>query len=403
MTTQLMRNSLCRLYKKAAQDAHAHPGLLLQRGLTEHDENNQTAKTTHIERVCQSTAGEFYKRTYKRWKQATANRNRFRRVFLKLETRLFIGLTGGGMLETGCAISHSHGMPYIPGSSVKGVVYAYARDRLGNGGADICTELFGSRPTKQRPEGLSGLISFHDAWWVPDSASHPLVQEVVTSHHPDYYGKDGIKPATDFDSPVPNAQVAVQGGFLFVFEGPLAWLELAEEMLIDALSVRGAGAKTRAGYGVFKKDDKRQRQEEAERQAQEEAERQALKEAKRQMEEEAERQRRERLSEGDRRIEDLQRALERYKTEGDEQRKKGIRERVVIPAANRLTKPENDPFDWASADEREAAAEALEGCYNEIGWHDPGRNRRQRERQENRRRADIERIRRADESSSGPA
>ena len=157
MTTQLMRNSnsnrLRRLYKKAAQDAHAHPGLLLQRGLTEHDEKT---KTDHIESVCRGTAGEFYKRTYKRWKQATADRKRFRRVFLKLETRLFIGLTGGGMLETGCAISHSHGMPYIPGSSVKGVVNAYAHDRLDKGGADICDELFGSRPTKQRPEGLSG-------------------------------------------------------------------------------------------------------------------------------------------------------------------------------------------------------------------------------------------------------
>ena len=131
-------DSLRPLYKKAAQDAHAQACLLLQRGLTEHDENDQKAKTDHIESVCQRTAGEFYKRTYKRWKQATANRNRFRRVFLKLETRLFIGLTGGGMLETGCAISHSHGMPYIPGSSVKGVVNAYARDRLGNGGADIC-------------------------------------------------------------------------------------------------------------------------------------------------------------------------------------------------------------------------------------------------------------------------
>ena len=250
MTTQLMRNRLCPLYE-AAQDAHAHPGLLLQRGLTKHEENDQTAKTKHIERVCQSTAGEFYKRTYKRWKQATANSDRFRHVFLKLETRLFIGLTGGGMLETGCAISHSHGMPYIPGSSVKGVVNAYARDRLGKGGADICDELFGA-PSEDQPSGLSGLITFHDAWWIPDSAHRPLVQEVVTSHHQEYYGKEGAKPATDFDSPVPNAQVAVRGDFLFVLEGPLAWLELAEEMLIDALSTHGIGAKTRAGYGLLR-------------------------------------------------------------------------------------------------------------------------------------------------------
>ena len=172
MATQLIRNSLCPLYE-AAQDAH--PDLLLQRGLIEHDENNQEAKTNHIiKSVCQSTAGEFYKRTYNRWKQATADINRFRRVFLKLETRLFIGLTGGGMLETGCAISHSHGMPYIPGSSIKGVVSAYVRERLGAGGNDICDELFGAPATEDQPAGLSGQITFHDAWWIPGSAHCPV-------------------------------------------------------------------------------------------------------------------------------------------------------------------------------------------------------------------------------------
>ena len=393
MATQLMRDKLHPLYEdEAAQDAHI--GLLLQRGLTKHDENGQTAKTEHIERVCQRTAGEFYKRTYNRWKQATADRNRFRHVSLKLETRLFIGLTGGGMLETGCAISRSHGMPYIPGSSVKGVVNAYARDRLGKGGADICAELFGAPATEQRPEGLSGLITFHDAWWIPDSAHRPLVQEVVTSHHQGYYGTEGAQPATDFDSPVPNAQVAVQGDFLFVLEGPLAWLELAEEMLIDALGTHGVGAKTRAGYGLFREEAEKRAQEEAERQAQEEAERQAQEEADERRREEAEHQRREGLSEGHRRIEDLKDQLERFKGAKDQQARNGIREQGVKPAANQLT---GDDFEWTDADEREAAAKALEECYNEIGWHDPKKNKKQK--QEKKRRDDIERIRQAD----GPA
>ena len=62
-------------------------------------------------------------------------------------------------------------------------------------------------------------------------------------------------PATDFDSPVPNAQVAVQGAFLFVIEGPREWLDFAEQMLVSALVTRGAGAKTRAGYGLFAAPD----------------------------------------------------------------------------------------------------------------------------------------------------
>ena len=248
MATRLMRERLRPLHKQAS---NAHPGLLLQRGLSEHDEADREnkAKTALIERVCNRAASDFYRRAYLRWRRVTDNAPRFRSVILKLETRLFIGLTGGGMLETGCAIGQAYGAPYIPGSGIKGVVSAHARARLASAanGPQICDELFG----KGDPGALSGLMTFHDAWWVPDSAERPLVREVVTTHHPEYYGNDGGTPATDFDSPVPNAQVAVQGEFLFVIEGPDDWLALAEEALITALSTQGAGAKTRAGYGLF--------------------------------------------------------------------------------------------------------------------------------------------------------
>ena len=293
MTTSLIRNNLRPLYE-AAQDAH--PGLLLQRGLPEHREGDNEAKTRHIARVCggrrdkeaegkgrgkgrgdgrshgrsaartegagKHDADGFYRRAYGRWKQATSDAMRFRSVVLKLETRLFIGLAGGGMLETGCAIGHSHGAPYIPGSSVKGVVNACARERLDaartEDGEAVCDELFGAPATEAPPAGLSGLITFHDAWWVPGSDDRPLAPEIVTTHHPDYYRHEGRSTGegkstapTDFDSPIPNAQVAVHGAFLFVIEGPPGWLVLAEQMLIAALSTRGAGAKTRTGYGLF--------------------------------------------------------------------------------------------------------------------------------------------------------
>ena len=248
MATPLMRERLRPLHEQASE---AHPGLLLQRGLREHDEADQEnqVKTALIERVCNRAVSDLYRRAYLRWRRITGSAPRFRSVILKLETRLFIGLTGGGMMETGCTIGHTYGAPYIPGSSIKGVVSTHVRKRLesAENGPQICDELFG----RGDPDALSGLLTFHDAWWVPDSAEHPLVREVVTTHHRDYYGNDGGTPATDFDSPVPNAQVAVQGEFLFVIEGPEDWLNLTEQMLIAALSTQGIGAKTRAGYGLF--------------------------------------------------------------------------------------------------------------------------------------------------------
>ena len=252
MSVQLVRTALHPLYKAAE---NVHLGLLLQRGLVEHDDRRKEAKTEHVECVVRSSnVRTFYRRAYDRWRNATADHGRFRTVELRLKTRLFIGLTGGGMLETGCLISHSYGTPYLTGSSVKGLVASHARERLGEKGRAFHDEIFGAAANDDddRPAAaLSGLITFHDAWWVPDSAERPLVQEVVTSHHPAYYGNDGATAATDFDSPVPNAQVAAHGAFLFVIGGPVAWLDLVRQMLISALTDRGAGARTRGGYGLF--------------------------------------------------------------------------------------------------------------------------------------------------------
>lgn len=254
MPTQLLRESLRTPYRNAD---NAHPGLLLQRGYEVYDcdtEAGRQAKSAFIRRVCSIQPDAFYHNAYQRWRTATGDRQRFRQVEMALESRLFIGLTGGGMLETGCAMSHTYGAPYIPGSSIKGIVRGHvAASPFAQQYPRAIAELFGldAETDEHFSQGLSGLVCFHDAWWVPDASNRPLVEEVVTTHHPDYYGKEGAVDASDFDSPIPNAQIAVQGHFLFVLEGPLGWMDLAEPMLIAALSNRGIGAKTRSGYGLF--------------------------------------------------------------------------------------------------------------------------------------------------------
>jgi CRISPR-associated protein Cmr6 len=155
MPTQLMRENLRLLYRQAN---HAHPGLLLQRGYADYDnetEAGRQAKTAHIRRICAVPADPFYHSAYQRWRTATADPLRFLQVTLALETRLFIGLTGGGMLETGCAISHSYGMPYLPGSSIKGVVRVHVRKSLfGEQNPKVIAELFGAEAklNKEKPE-----------------------------------------------------------------------------------------------------------------------------------------------------------------------------------------------------------------------------------------------------------
>ncbi|WP_374326920.1 type III-B CRISPR module RAMP protein Cmr6 [Azonexus sp.] len=244
--TQLARAALKPLYRAANS---AHPGLLLQRGWTDFvrtDAQNagSTGKTEHIERICRIPAPGFYERAYDRWLAATGKSTRFSRLIMNVEGRLLIGLSSGSSLETGCTVAHTHGMPMLPGSSIKGVVRAWAESNMPDWQSQF-NELFGTHE-------LSGLIAFHDAWWVPDSgaAGHknaPFVADIVTPHHPDYYAGKG--PATDLDSPVPNSLLGVRGSFLFVLEGDKGWRELAARMLARALAQRGIGAKTSAGYG----------------------------------------------------------------------------------------------------------------------------------------------------------
>ena len=250
------------LHGLLAQATFAHPGLLLQRGWTDFVKTNSDnigagGKTEHIRRICDIPTGDYYAHAFERWMNVTSDTKRFVSCAMKIEGHLLIGLTGGGALETGCSVSQTYGVPYLPGSSIKGAVRAWAEKNLAE--PDAQSYIFGTDADENNPSALSGEIAFHDAWWIPESGggSHknrPLVEDVLTPHHSEYYGSEGKTAATDLDSPVPNALIGVRGSFLFTLEGDARWLKLAQFMLQKALEENGIGAKTAAGYGYLKED-----------------------------------------------------------------------------------------------------------------------------------------------------
>lgn len=254
--TQLVRTALI---DSLRQTQSAHPGLLIQRGWTDFvktDAENvgKGGKSEHIARICGIQAPDQYRHAFDRWFTATYDATRFKHLAMKIEGRLLIGLTGGGALETGCAVSQTYGMPYLPGSSIKGAVRAWAEKNLAD--RDAKNYIFGAESDANAKEGVSGEVVFHDAWWIPDSGcaenkNKPFAEEVVTTHHDQYYGSEGKTPASDLDSPKPNAMIGVRGSFLFTLEGDENWLKLAVFMLQKTLSENGIGAKTSAGYGYL--------------------------------------------------------------------------------------------------------------------------------------------------------
>lgn len=121
-------------------------------------------------------------------------------------------------------------------------------------------------------EHTGGRVAFYDAVPAPEQAvERALEVDVMTPHHREYYESAGGKPPSDDQEPNPVTFLTVAAGVRFVFpvrvrsevvadgeggergrvQDGEAVLERVRSWLHLALTERGAGAKTAAGYGYF--------------------------------------------------------------------------------------------------------------------------------------------------------
>ncbi|WPD23138.1 MAG: type III-B CRISPR module RAMP protein Cmr6 [Candidatus Electrothrix scaldis] len=283
-----------------------NPSLFFDKGFKEWKEKDGDRGTDigeHIRAVCDFPVPDIYIAAYRRWLGETVDKARFAPWYGELKgTRLFTGLGMAHVLEAQVCRHPVYGMPYIPGSALKGLARAKAREyaqkqkdreqvKQFNKVIDI---LFGT--STDALEADAGYLIFHDAWWIPKQEGgcedKPYVPEVVTVHAAEYYANQGREgtPHPDMESPNPNQQLAVQGSFYFVVEGAQQWAELGRKFLTIALEEEGIGGKVAAGYGYFEEEEGSRR----EREAREEEERKRLadieaeKEARRVADEKAE-------------------------------------------------------------------------------------------------------------------
>jgi CRISPR-associated protein Cmr6 len=214
-----------------------------------------------------------YQPRYERWKRLHAQPGgRARRVF-EVETvgRLLLHpSTGQTVTEGSVLMHHTYGIPYLPGSGLKGLAREMGR-MLSEPKSDFRGDLdllFGPerQDADQKPgatprEDRAALVDFLDALWVPSTVDSPLELDVVTPHHSSYYTQGDNVPPADWEQPVPNQRLTVGSGvrFLVVLEGVGddsalldPWLDLAQGLVVRALEELGFGAWTRAGYGRMK-------------------------------------------------------------------------------------------------------------------------------------------------------
>lgn len=251
------------------------------------------------------------------------------------------GLGNEHPLENGFAFLWPYGLPYLPGSGVKGVLRQAARElawnewgdskgwseekayRLRVGGnpvldlekqpvtVSMLDVLFGRETLSGESDHVRGALSFWDV--VPQIEGDSLMVEIMTPHQGHYYQIDKKKnpEKPHFQSPHESGQptpisfLTVPPGSRFVFHvvcdlallGRLApdlardgrWKVLVQEAFMHAFDWLGFGAKTAVGYGAMKRDEAREAEERKKQEARARAAQEAAEAARRAKEKEAER------------------------------------------------------------------------------------------------------------------
>lgn len=268
-----MRQPIINLAKERGRGTH--PGLLLQRYLVEqvHPEERRQLLDAARKAARSQSLRALYAEAYRRWERSFHASAPFLSERLATAGRLIVGLGSENVLETGLRLHHTYGVPIIPGSALKGLASHYCDEVWGQRhlGEDAPPEnkQFRRKRATDVVEGEyhrlifgttedGGVITFHDAWIVPESLEDGALRlDVMTPHHPKWQTNEA--PPTDFDSPVPVSFLSVAGTFdvRISWSGPAAtpsekaeaWIDLAMKILCEALAEWGVGGKTSSGYG----------------------------------------------------------------------------------------------------------------------------------------------------------
>ena len=243
------RRSLTHL--KITDVSSANTGLWLDKYILDLTKSDANDFSNFLRDVSSHSTSTEYGTFFKRWEEMLGENNaKTRKATVK--GRMIIGLGDESVLETSIALHHTYGVPYIPGSALKGLASSYAHQKLGEQwqkGSIAHNIVFGNTDE-------AGYITFFDAFYVPDSGhrGQALYPDIITVHHQDYYNTDKNAAPADWDSPNPVPFLSATGSYLIALAAPdlpanNEWIQSAFNILEAALKEMGIGAKTSSGYG----------------------------------------------------------------------------------------------------------------------------------------------------------
>lgn len=198
-------------------------------------------------------------------------------VYAELGSRLIINLSDSLIQNAGICLDRHTGLPYIPGSAVKGVTRHVALSRLRRGDLSLSDfkAIFGSSESdfKNTKKSIGELSDFADALTEAEMtqkggvdflAAYPVEKEPLIAvdisnvHRPVYYASGKVEDLAK-EMPRPNTFPTVEQGARFAFFVVQNAIGVSPELfsrvrefLVEAITLCGIGGKTGAGYGWFK-------------------------------------------------------------------------------------------------------------------------------------------------------
>lgn len=228
-----------------------HAGLWLDKFIEKQAKSEKGARSDLVRQTASILTPASYKTFFRRWYEQLWHYRQDDCVvkFGKAtahQQRIVIGTGNENVLETAVTLHRTYGVPYLPGSALKGLTAAFARRYYGDKWGKQSREyriVFGDTDE-------SGCIIFFDA--LPFYQPRLLHRDVLTPHHPKYYQPGSIVPPADWDDPNPVPFLSATGEYLVALAAPQggeSWLDIVFGMLGEALKELGVGAKTSSGYG----------------------------------------------------------------------------------------------------------------------------------------------------------
>ncbi len=218
-------------------------GLWLDKFIREQARGDTESRRVLVSEVAEIRLSEDYSRWFEGWRRALQTYGAEYRE-AEVRGRMAIGLGDESVLETSIALHLTYGVPYIPGSALKGLAASFAHQHLGNDWQEdtpAYRTVFGDTQT-------AGYVTFFDALPLPSNV--PLLHaDVLTVHHEKYYQNDRTAPPADWDDPNPVPFLSATGKYLIALSGPSGWVGATFDILKHALAHAGIGAKTSSGYG----------------------------------------------------------------------------------------------------------------------------------------------------------